>query len=146
MVLLNVYVTPWFSGRRSSLCSSQTSSMVRGYCGLWLVQLNPGNEQTSDSQMFQTASNVQPRSDSPKAAHWVCFSLVFCLSFSPTNSSFKGSFELLEVCLYEIPIHSQCITYSRCWSAWTRFGETERSTCTEARGCTAVNRVSSESD
>lgn len=41
---------------------------LTGTVGSW----QPG--QTSDSQMFQTASNVQPRPDSPKAAHWVCSS------------------------------------------------------------------------
>ena len=56
----------------------------------------------------------------------------------------KGKFGLFEVGLYEVLIHSLCITYSRWRSARPQFGEAERSTSTEAKQCTAVARVSSK--
>lgn len=39
-------------------------------------------EQTSESQMFQATSNVQPRPDSPKSAHSESVSLLFSVSLS----------------------------------------------------------------
>ncbi len=86
MVLLNVQVTPRFSGQRSSVSSSRSSSMVRDMVASdwysWILatgwHLTP--------RCFQTASNVQPRPDSPsKTAHWVCFSFVFSLCVSRSN-------------------------------------------------------------
>lgn len=86
MVLLNVQVTPRFSGQRSSLSSSRSSSVVRDIVASdwysWILatgwHLTP--------RCLQTASNVQPRPDSPsKTARWVCFSFVFSLCVSRSN-------------------------------------------------------------
>jgi len=46
-----------------------------------------------------------------------------------------------EVGLYEVLIHSQCITDFRCWLAHPQFGGAGRSTPTEAKQCAAVDTV-----
>ena len=55
-----------------------------------------------------------------------------------------GQFLFFEVGLYEVVIHSQCITCSRFGSACSQFGEADRSTSTEAKHCTAIDGASSK--
>ena len=53
----------------------------------------------------------------------------------------KGLFGLFNVGLCDILIDGQCISYSRCRSAQTQFGEAERDTSMEAKQRTAVGGV-----
>ncbi len=56
----------------------------------------------------------------------------------------KGYFGFSEVGLYEVFIHSQCLTYSRWRSARSQFREPAEVHSTEAKLCTAVDGVSSK--